>query len=163
MNDLMQTRRPTSDRPLLGQSVLVVEDSRHAGEALRLMCMKGGARIRRADCLKSADRHLKSWRPSVVIIDLGLPDGSGLDLIRRLNTATPRVAVLLAVSGEPQMRQAALAAGADGFLAKPFGSVANFHAMVLAKLPHAARPLALEGWTPMCWNRTRRCFSMICR
>ena len=107
MEDFMLVRRPTSDRPLLGQSVLVVEDSRHSGEALRLMCMKGGARIRRADCLKSADRHLISWRPSIVVIDLGLPDGSGLDLIARLDVASPRVAVVIAVSGDPELRQSA--------------------------------------------------------
>ena len=141
MNDFMQVRRPTSDRPLLGQSVLVVEDSRHSGEALRLMCMKGGARIRRADCLKAADRHLISWRPSIVVIDLGLPDGSGLDLIARLDVAVPRVTMILAVSGDPELQQSALTAGADGFLAKPFGSVANFHEMILAKLPTCARPL----------------------
>lgn len=139
-DDFIFARRPTADRPLLGQTVLVVEDSRHAGETIRLMCLRGGARIRRADSLKAAARHLTSYRPTVVIVDLGLPDGSGLSLIRQLDQDTPRVPVLLALSGEPDMRQTALDSGADDFLEKPFGSVSAFHGAILSRLPVSDRP-----------------------
>lgn len=137
--------RPTAQRPLLGLTVLVVEDSRFASEALRLLCLRSGARIRRADSLASAERHLTVYRPSVAIVDIGLPDGSGLDLIRSLNHARPRVTALLGTSGNErvQMEAEVLAAGADGFLAKPLESLAGFQAAILSHLPadmHPKRP-----------------------
>ncbi|MGR3759974.1 response regulator [Roseobacteraceae bacterium NS-SX3] len=122
-------------RPLLGLTILVIEDSRFACEAMRLLCLRSGARIRRADCLKSARRHLQVYRPSAVIVDLGLPDGSGTDLIAELAAATPRVSVILGTSGNDAGEAAALAAGADGFLAKPVTSLAAFQEAVLSCLP----------------------------
>ncbi|CUI66731.1 response regulator [Cognatishimia activa] len=131
---------PTPARPLLGLTVLAVEDSRFASEALRLICLKSGARIRRADCVASARRHLRVYRPSIAIIDLGLPDGSGLDLIRDLNRATPRVDVLLAISGDPHLAHAARSAGADRFVDKPLTSVAEFQNIILSHLPRERVP-----------------------
>lgn len=131
---------PTPARPLLGLTVLAVEDSRFASDALRLICLKSGARIRRADCLASARRHLRVYRPSVAVIDLGLPDGSGLDLIRDLNRASPRVDALLAISGDSHLAHAARTAGADRFLDKPLTSLASFQEAVLSLLPTGRKP-----------------------
>lgn len=133
-------RRPTPGRPLLGLTILVVEDSRFTCEAMRLLCLRSGARIRRADCLKSARRHLQVYRPSVVIIDVGLPDGSGLDLIAELAEATPRVAAILGMSGDDGIEDYVTAAGADGFLAKPVTSLAGFQSTILDLLPPERRP-----------------------
>lgn len=144
LDEFLFPRRPTPDRPLLGQTVLVVEDSRFAGETMRLMCLRGGARIRRADSLKAAARHLGSYRPSIVLVDPGLPDGSGLDLISQLVARTPRVPTILAVSGDPGLEQAAFDAGADDFLTKPFGTVAAFHNALLARLPADQKPMGLR-------------------
>lgn len=131
---------PTAARPLLGLTILVVEDSRFACEAMRLLCLRSGARIRRADCLRSARRHLQVYRPSVVIIDLGLPDGNGVDLIAELTDAQPRVEAILAMSGDAHLESDALTAGADGFLAKPITSLAAFQECVLSLLPVDRRP-----------------------
>lgn len=135
---------PTAARPLLGLTVLVIEDSRFACEAMRLLCLRSGARIRRADCLRSARRHLQVYRPSVVIVDLGLPDGSGADLIEELANTDPRIDVLLGTSGDLDGEQAALAAGADGFLAKPITSLAAFQQIVLSNLPADRQPSGLR-------------------
>lgn len=133
-------RLPSARRPLLGLTILVIEDSRYACEALRLLCLRSGARIRRADCLKSARRHLQVYRPSVVITDIGLPDGSGLDLIEEMNTSSPRVRVVLAISGDANVEADAMAAGADGFIAKPITSLAAFQNAILSRLPDDRQP-----------------------
>lgn len=132
--------RPTVTRPLLGLTILAVEDSLYACDALRLMCLHSGARLRRADCLKSARRHLQVYRPSAVIVDMGLPDGSGADLISELASATPRVSVLLATSGDRFAEDIGYAAGADGFLAKPIANLGVFQNAVLQHLPHDRQP-----------------------
>ncbi len=131
---------PTAARPLLGLTVLVVEDSRFACEAMRLLCLRSGARIRRADCLRSARRHLQVYRPTILIVDLGLPDGNGVDLITELADTQPRVDVILAMSGDAHLEADAMAAGADGFLSKPITSIAAFQECVLAILPADRRP-----------------------
>lgn len=127
-------------RVLQGLTVLLVEDSRLASEAVRLLCLRSGARIRRADCHASALRHLRTYRPGVVIVDIGLPDGDGVSLIARIAAMQPRVPVLLGVSGDPDRRADALAAGADGFLDKPMTSLASFQQAILGALPPEYRP-----------------------
>ncbi|MEZ5685161.1 MAG: response regulator [Paracoccaceae bacterium] len=142
---MMYPAQPSAQRPLLGLTVLVVEDSRYASEAMRLLCLRSGARIRRADCLASAHRHLATYRPGVVIVDMGLPDGSGADLIREIRAMAPPVPVVLGTSGDSGVGPAALAAGADGFLEKPLESLAAFQQAVLAALPAERRPNGLNA------------------
>lgn len=140
LDDFMLRRPPTAARPLLGMTVLVVEDSLFASEAIRLLCLHSGARIRRADCLAHAHRHLAVYRPSVVIVDLGLPDGSGTSLIADLHRATPRVDVILATSGDPDGAARARAAGADGFMPNSVSSIAAFQDAILSHLPSDRQP-----------------------
>jgi len=137
---LDQFRRPTGTRPLLGLTILAVEDSRYACDALRLLCLHSGARLRRADCLRSGRRHLQVYRPSVVIVDMGLPDGSGADLIAELSNAIPRVSVILGTSGDSFAEDVAYSAGADGFLSKPIANLAVFQNAVLQHLPRDRQP-----------------------
>jgi CheY-like chemotaxis protein len=125
----------TAPMPLQGLTVLAVEDSRFTCEALRQLCQRSGARLRRADTLRSARRHLQVYRPDVVLVDLGLPDGRGEDLIRDLARAAPRHPVILGTSGDSGGQAAALAAGAAGFLEKPVESLAAFQAAILSHLP----------------------------
>ncbi|WP_322891819.1 MULTISPECIES: response regulator [unclassified Yoonia] len=139
-DSLLVTRTPTAQRPLLGLTVLLVEDSRFASEAIRLLCLRSGARIRRADSLLTAERHLAVYRPSVTLVDLGLPDGSGLDLIRNLAHMTPRVPVIIGTSGDETARDAVIRAGADGFLAKPIDNLAAFQSAILQHLPADRQP-----------------------
>lgn len=140
--DGLLRQTPTARRPLLGVTVLVVEDSRFASEAIRLMCLRSGARIRRADSLETARRHLAIYRPTVLIVDVGLPDGSGLALIRSLAEGVPRIDVILGTSGETHVADEVMAAGADGFIAKPVESLVAFQTMILSHMPADRQPPA---------------------
>lgn len=137
-------RLPTHARPLLGLTVLVVEDSRYASEAMRLLCLRSGARIRRADSLRSAYRHLQVYRPSVAIIDIGLRDGSGAELIQELTASGTRTTLILGMSGDPDGEALAMQAGADGFLAKPVTSLAIFQQIILSHMPAERQPNGLR-------------------
>ncbi len=119
---------PSAALPLSGLTVLAVEDSRFACDALRLLCQRLGGRLRRADSLHTARAHLKVYRPDVVIVDLGLPDGRGEGLIRELVRRPAPRPVVLGTSGDSAGRADALAAGAAGFLEKPLESLAAFAA-----------------------------------
>lgn len=144
-------------------TLFLVEDSRFAAEAVRLICRRAGLRLRRAETLSSADLHLRVYRPDIALIDLGLPDGSGLDLIDRLNRMKPRIARIVALSGDPVLEHAALRAGADAFLAKPLSLSAHLTPLLgvavdlgqrlgvidtALGLPSTARPSALESPRP---------------
>ena len=132
-----------NDAPLRGVTVLAVEDSRFASDALRLMCRRLGARLRRADSLHAAASHLKLYRPDVVMVDLGLPDGRGEALIREVAARRPK-AVVLGMSGDAGGRAAAMAAGADGFVDKPLESLAALREVLLGHLPDRAGDLLAE-------------------
>lgn len=125
---------------LFGVTILLVEDSRGVSEAVRLFAAESGARLRRADSLASASRHLAIYRPNAVIIDLGLPDGDGLALIRHLAAAATPLRSIIAMSGhDPASWQpAARAAGAVACLEKPIPSLRAFQDTVLSVLPDAA-------------------------
>ncbi len=125
--------------PVRPQTVLLVEDSRFAAEAVRLICRRAGLRLRRADCLASARQHLRVYRPDIALIDLGLPDGSGLDLIDELNRQKPRIDRIVALTGEPVLEQAARRAGADAFLEKPI-SVTHHLARLLGEARDLGEP-----------------------
>lgn len=141
--------------PLSGLTVLAVEDSRFASEALRLVMRRAGARLRRAETLVAAKAHLRVYRPDVMLVDLGLPDGRGEGLIREIVTSLRRPTAVLGLSGDPSGRASALAAGADGFLEKPLEDLAHLCRALRGLMPehdlHASTfgpttpdPLALQ-------------------
>ncbi len=117
-------------QPLRGMTLLAVEDSRFASDALRLLCQRSGARLRRAESLMLARTHLRCYRPDAVLVDLGLPDGHGTVLIRDLALRSNRPPIL-GMSGDAAGRGPALAAGADSFLLKPIAGLRAFQSVIL--------------------------------
>ena len=78
-------------------------------------------------------------RPDLIILDLGLPDSDGIDVTRQLREWSKVPIVVLSVRGEDADKIAALDAGADDYLTKPF-SAGELLARIRVALRHAARP-----------------------
>jgi two-component system, OmpR family, KDP operon response regulator KdpE len=102
--------------------VLLVEDEPDIRRFARMALASEGHEVFEAATLQRGLIEAGSRRPDLVIVDLGLPDGDGVDLIRDLRTwSTAPVIVLSARSGEAD-KIGALDAGADDYLVKPFGA-----------------------------------------
>jgi two-component system KDP operon response regulator KdpE len=102
--------------------ILIVEDEADIRRFVRLTLESEGHEVHEADGLKRGLIDAGTRRPDLLVLDLGLPDGDGVDLIRDLRQwSTMPVIVLSARSGEDD-KIAALDAGADDYLVKPFGA-----------------------------------------
>ena len=137
-----------SRKCLTGVTIILVEDSRCASEALRLMAVASGARLRRADTLSSAHRHLNMYRPNAVIVDIGLPDGDGLTLIREISEQIKPCPGLIATSGGDvsEWENAARIAGAGTVLPKPIAGIESFQEAILSVISDGEERRA--GWVP---------------
>lgn len=133
----LKTSKPP--KALSGVSILLVDDSRAVSEAVRMMAVRSGARIRRADCIASAQRHIMLFRPDVVIADLGLPDGNGVEVAKIVEDSLsrrPGILILSAVD-ESVAVEAVKECGADGYLMKPIEGLGAFQQAVLSVVPRA--------------------------
>ena len=102
--------------------VLVVEDEPGIRTVLKLMLQSGKYRVVEADTAARADVEARTHRPDLLIVDLGLPDGDGLDVIRRVRAWSPVPIIVLSARIMEEQKVAALDAGADDFVTKPFGA-----------------------------------------
>jgi two-component system KDP operon response regulator KdpE len=102
--------------------VLVVEDEPGIRRVLRALLDAEQYRVVEADTAARADVEARTHKPDLMIVDLGLPDGSGLDVIRRVRTWSPVPIVVLSARTMEEQKVAALDAGADDYVTKPFGA-----------------------------------------
>ena len=110
--------------------ILIVEDEPDMAATYERLLRRAGHRVVTAASRTEGMRLLETLRPRLVISDLRLPDGDGLDIIRaaRMHDRPPTVIAITAFASR-ETRQAALDAGASAFLAKPFG-IAAFSSLV---------------------------------
>lgn len=119
---------------------LIVEDERQIRHFVRA-CLEGeGWQVFETDTMKQGLVEAGTRRPDLVIADLGLPDGDGVDLIRGLRAWSGVTVIVLSARADEMEKVRALDAGADDFITKPFG-VAELLARVRANLrrQHGAR------------------------
>src|SRR5690348_16604311 len=82
--------------------------------------------------------HATGQNPDIILLDLGLPDGDGIDLTRRLREWSRTPIIVISARGQERDKVAALDAGADDYLTKPFG-VGELLARMRVALRHGAR------------------------
>lgn len=123
--------------------ILVVEDEAPIRKFLRISLEAHGYRVQEAETAASALRTATAEPPDAVILDLGLPDADGLDVIRRLREWTTVPIIVLSARGREADKIAALDGGADDYLTKPFGA-GELLARLRVALRHAARTSPAE-------------------
>lgn len=117
---------------------VVIEDEPPIRRFLRATLDGQGYRVFEAGTGEAGLVEAATRQPDVVIVDLGLPDIDGLEVIRRLREWSTVPIVVLSARGQEQDKIAALDAGADDYLSKPFG-VGELLARMRVALRHAAR------------------------
>lgn len=124
-----------------GPTVLVVEDDDETRAALTRALTNRGYRVIEAGDGRTALLRWENRRPDVVLLDLGLPDIDGLDLVRRIRRDATTPIVILSGRYEEREKVEALERGADDYVTKPFG-VDELNARLRVALRRAAGPAA---------------------
>ena len=124
-----------------GPLVLLVEDEDATRTALDRHLTARGYRVDGANDVRSAVARWEARRPDIIMLDLGLPDRDGTDLIRRVRREAETPILVLSARDAERTKVEALELGADDYVTKPFGT-AELLARLRALLRRAAGPAA---------------------
>jgi two-component system, OmpR family, KDP operon response regulator KdpE len=119
------------------QRILVVDDERQITRVLTRGLNANGYEVHVANDGELALQTFKDWPPDLVITDLAMPNMGGLELCRKVRQFSEVPIIVLSVKGEEQSKIAALDAGADDYVTKPFG-IEELLARVRANLRRAS-------------------------
>lgn len=101
--------------------LLIVEDELHIRHFIRIALQDEGFQVFEAETIKQGLLEAATRQPDVIIIDLGLPDGDGKQLITELRSWCSTPILVLSARDREEEKVSALDAGADDYLSKPFG------------------------------------------
>jgi two-component system KDP operon response regulator KdpE len=102
--------------------ILVIEDEPAIRSVLRVLLEAEGYRFIEADTAMRAEIEARSHKPDLLLVDLGLPDGDGLKVIRKVRAWSPVPVIVLSARTMEEQKIAALDAGADDYVTKPFSA-----------------------------------------
>ena len=105
----------------MSADILIIDDEVQIRRLLRLTLEGAGHRVREAATAALGLHEAATLRPDAIVLDLGLPDADGIDVLRRLREWTTLPVLILSVRDQEAQKIAALDAGADDYLTKPFG------------------------------------------
>jgi len=129
------------DRPVATTAplLLLIEDEPPMRRFLRTALGANDYRLVDAETAKEGLAQAASRSPDVILLDLGLPDRDGLDVVRELREWSATPIIVLSARGREEDKVRALDLGADDYLTKPFG-VEELLARIRVALRHAALP-----------------------
>jgi two-component system KDP operon response regulator KdpE len=127
-----------------GARVLVVDDEPPIRRFLRASLSAHGYQVFEANCGQAALSAVLADRPDLILLDLGLPDLDGVEVTRLLREWTPIPIIVVSVRGREADKIAALDAGADDYVTKPFGM-----GELLARMRVALRRASSSGSEPV--------------
>jgi two-component system KDP operon response regulator KdpE len=122
----------------LRPTILVIEDEPEIRRFLRTSLGADGYRVVEADTGERGAIDAGTHKPDLAIVDLGLPDLDGVEVIRRIRAWSRMPIVVLSARAREQAKIEALDAGADDYVTKPFG-IGELLARVRVALRHSAR------------------------
>jgi two-component system KDP operon response regulator KdpE len=132
--------------------VLIIEDEPGIRRILRVLLESDSYRVTEAQSVARAEIEARSHKPDLLLVDLGLPDGDGLTLIRKIRAWSTVPILVISARAMEEQKIAALDAGADDYVTKPF-SAPELLARVRAALRRNARgsehspALRFADWT----------------
>jgi len=124
--------------------VLIIEDEAQMRKFLRASLTSHDYRCIDADRGQLGLELARSHVPDVIMLDLGLPDMDGLEVTRSLRSWTSLPVIIISARGQENDKIAALDAGADDYLTKPFGT-GELLARIRVALRHSARGAGVAG------------------
>ena len=104
------------------RTVIVIEDEPQIRRFVRAALEGEGWLVHEAGTVQAGLAAVATRKPDLVVLDLGLPDGDGLDLLRDARSWSPATIIVLSARSDEADKIAALDAGADDYLTKPFGT-----------------------------------------
>jgi two-component system KDP operon response regulator KdpE len=129
-------------------TVLIIDDEIQIRKLLHLTLTGAGYRVRDASNGQTGLNEAALGRPDVIVLDLGLPDMDGVEVVKRLREWSQTPILVLSVRAAADQKVAALEAGADDYMTKPFDGtelIARLRALVRRSPAEAGEPVFLSG------------------
>jgi two-component system KDP operon response regulator KdpE len=124
-------------------TIVLIEDESEIRRFIRTTLPSHGFRISEATTGQEGMLEIKARNPDLILLDLGLPDMDGAEVIRQVREWTATPIIVLSARDQEQQKVAALDLGADDYVTKPFG-INELLARIRTALRHAARPDTAE-------------------
>jgi DNA-binding response OmpR family regulator len=127
----------------MNADILIVDDDRYLTQSLAKLLRGNGFEVRHAPDFSSGLRECEARQPDLLVLDLGLPDGDGITLCRRIRTRWNFPVLMLTSRGSAMDTVVGLEVGADDYLSKPFEAaelLARLRALLRRSREYQAAP-----------------------